>query len=216
MIARTTKLVICALAVLVVSGVATASASAAPEYFINGTKLAGTETISSTQVGTAKLTSTLNGSEVLIECAKGTNTGKIETGGKSTAAVKYETCSMSKPAGCKLTAAEAKEINTAALVDQLAGTTGAFTDEFRPASGTEFVAIAFEKCTSTLNNGSHVVSGCAAAAASEAEQVTGTLKFQATVSGCTLAFAGNAATITAEDDVTLSGTNKGKTFGINK
>jgi hypothetical protein len=215
MIRCTTKLVMCAFAVLVLSGVATATASAAPEYFIDHTKVAGTETTTAKQSGTAKLTSTLNGSEVLIECTSGSGTGKIEPGGKSTASIKYEGCSMSKPAGCKLTAAEAKEIKPTGLVDQLAGTTGAFTDSFSPASGTEFVAIAFEKCTSTLNNGSHVVSGCAAAKASEAENVIGTLEFPATVGGCTLSFAGNAAMITARDEVELSGPNKGGTFGIN-
>jgi hypothetical protein len=214
MIRRSTKLLLCAFAVLVVSGIATASASAA-EYLINSEALTGSETVTSKQSGTAKLTSTLNGSEVLIECTSGSGTGKIELAGKSTASIKYEGCSMSKPAGCKLTTAEAKEIKPVALVDVLGGTTGAFTDSFSPASGTEFVAIAFEKCTSSLNNGSHSVSGCAAAKASGAEEVVGTLEFQATVSGCALSFAGNGATITAKDEVELSGANKGKRFGIN-
>jgi hypothetical protein len=210
------RLMVCMLAVLAVGGVATASASAAPEYYINKVKLTFTETVTARQDGISHVLGTLNGSAVLIDCTGGRGTGTIEPAGKSTESDILEDCTMDAPSGCKLTAAEGKELTPVALVDVLGGTSGAFTDSFSPASGTEFLAIAFEKCTSTLNNGSHVVSGCVAAKASEAEQVTETREFPATVSGCALSLAGNAATYTATWLIELSGANKGKTFGIDQ
>jgi hypothetical protein len=106
--------VLVVLVLLVVSGIATASAVAAPEYYINKVKLTGKESVSVTG-GEYQFLSIVAGAEVKIKCIKTTGSGHIEAGGASTLDVTFEECKIEAPGGCKLSAAQEKKLSTREL-----------------------------------------------------------------------------------------------------
>lgn len=204
------------LAALAVSAVASATASAAPQYVINKVSFSGEETVEGkVKAGTkAVLTSKLNGgAEIKIECSKGSlNTGKLRENFKGSAkAINFEECKVATPTGCSVAKTLTTNEVTAEAVDT--GTVGV-SEKFAPKTGTTFITInvSGELCA---GEGSYPVTGAAECEGLNptVEEVNKGCNFTST-SGSTLKFGTNTATLIEESEFALIGANKGKTWFI--
>ena len=148
------------LAAFVVGAVATASASepptscmkvtTTPAYCVAGVPLASgvSEEVEGTNSGESLLKATIGNVTSEIKCEKGKSTGTIEGGaagaiGRSTATMTFEKCKLGKPANCKLTARDEKEIETTELKGELVMTAGRVEDKLEPREGA-FAGISIE------------------------------------------------------------------------
>lgn len=152
------------LAMLVVGVVASASATeppakcggtvaSVPDYCVEGFELenAKGEPVSENVEGTngkSTLKTTIAMVKTEIECQKGKSTGTIEDGaggtvGKSTTATSFEECKLLKPANCRLTQEDEKEIQTTELNGGLTLTAGRIQDKFEPRVGA-FATVSIE------------------------------------------------------------------------
>jgi len=124
------------LTAVALSGV-TAATAAASEFFVEKEPVkAAVATEGSSGVTKIETTGTA------IECAKDTNTGKLEEGGKSKLEIKAKECTVKTPAGCAVK--EPIELKTAgSLVSE------PVKDELKPSEGTAIaeITITGEKCT---------------------------------------------------------------------
>lgn len=211
--------VLVALVLLVVSGVATASAVAAPEFYVNKIKLAGKEA-ASLAGGEAQLVFHVSGEEIKIGCKKNSATGEIEAGGKSSKEIlTLKECKAEKPALCKLPPAEEKEYRTTELAGKLEEEgAGKYFDKFTPLEIEERLpSISFEKCRSSFWNGAHVITGSIRASVDNGkEAVKHTLTFSATSGSALRIFGSNPGELIASDTFELTGAKKGQTVGINE
>jgi hypothetical protein len=211
--------VLVVLVLLVISGIATASAVAAPEYYINKVKLAGEESTSMTG-GETHLIFHVSGVEINIGCKKNSATGYIEAGGNSKNEVLgLKECKAEKPAGCKLTPGEAAEIQSPGVSGKLEEEgAGKYFDKFTPTNlGQEWNVLELEKCTNNFWNGGHTYKGSIRASVDNGkEAVKHTFTFS-TTSGSTLSIlGGNPGELIASDTFELTGAKKGATVGINE
>jgi hypothetical protein len=162
---RTRLILLGLLAVLAVSLVATALATEppakcggkvekVPDYCVSGFELenAKGESISGkveSTNGSSILKTTIASTTAEIKCEKGKSTGSIEDGvagtmGKSKAKITFEGCKLLKPANCRLTLEDEKEIPTTELKGELALTAGRVEDKLEPKEGAAFAGISIE------------------------------------------------------------------------
>jgi hypothetical protein len=162
---RTRLILLGLLAVFAVSVVASASAEGPPPpaacggtvtktpvYCIEGVQLASgsAENVEGTN-GESVLKAKIGGVESEVKCGKGKTSGEIEgsaTVGKATATMKFEECKLAKPENCKLTTADAKEIEAGELKGELGLTSGRIEDKLEPVVGA-FATISIEGKTSS-------------------------------------------------------------------
>lgn len=201
-------------ALFVVGGAASASALAAPQYFINKVSFNGEETVEmKVKAGTDMgLNGKLNGgATIAILCAKvKLNNGKIRESFKDSAkAINFEECKVDAPASCSVAKTLITNEVTSEAVDT--GTTGVSVI-FRPKIGSTFITInvSGELCA---GEGAYTVTG-----STECEEVNPTAEevnkgcnFTKT-SGSSLAFGTNSAEFFAETEFSLIGANKGKVW----
>jgi len=162
---RTRLILLGVLAVLAVGVVASASATEppvkcggkvekTPDYCVVGFELenAKGEPVSAKLEGTngaSILKATVAGATTEIKCGTGKSIGSIEDGaggtvGKSKITTTFEACKLLKPATCKLTAADEKEIETTELKGSLTLTAGRVEDKLEPKEGAGFAAVSIE------------------------------------------------------------------------
>lgn len=216
---------IVAAALLALSGVAAAQASASIEFLwkVNGSKLeTGQEkTLTSKAKGNQVLKATVIGVKSEITCTEVSTSGaKIIGGmpGTSTETVEYKGCTVQKPSGCKVVGGT---IKTNPLIDEIVEGAGSGAGNvyilFKPASGETF---AEPKLEGGLLCQSLAVKGTVLAEANpqKTEVETGVLKFEAASkeyknfagetkkAGTTVG--GNASTVTGEVETKLSPVEK--------
>jgi hypothetical protein len=161
-----TRLILLGLVALVVVGViastsgaeppaATCSAvTTAPGYCVGEVPLvSASEKFEGTNSGESIFKATISSVKSEIKCSAGKSKGFIEGGaagtvGKSTLTNTFETCKMIKPANCKLSAADEKEIETAELKGALTLTAGRIEDKLESKTAV-FAPIAIEGKEST-------------------------------------------------------------------
>lgn len=153
------------LAALIVSGVATASASEPPDkcggkvsttptYCIEGLQVENSKGEEASEKveganGEAILKATVASAEAEIKCGKGTSKGTIEDGisgviGKSTATITYTECKVTKPAGCELGVSEHSQIKTEPLAGELVMSSGGRIEDKLKSKSSVFAAVAIE------------------------------------------------------------------------
>jgi hypothetical protein len=202
------------LAVFAVSAVASASAMAAPQYFIEEVKFEGPETVNAQpKSGTvALLTSKLTGGATIeIQCTGGKLKGAViekNNLGKGEAIV-YEKCKVKTPATCHV--AETLTTNAVSAEALDVGETGV-SEKFKPTSGETFISISITGCS---GEGKYNVTGSAECTGVNPtiEEVNKTCDFTSG-SGTSLKFGTNAATLTQESEFFLTGPNVGKKWVI--
>jgi hypothetical protein len=161
---RTRLILLGLLAVVVVGVVASASATEPPKacggkvekvpnYCVGGFQLENSkgEPISEKVEGTngeSILKATIASVTSEVKCGKGKTTGTIEDGasgtvGKSKATIKFEECKLIKPANCRLTAADEKEIETTPLKGELTLNAGRVEDKLESKTAA-FAGISIE------------------------------------------------------------------------
>jgi hypothetical protein len=208
----TALMLLCFAGVLATSAVATAG----PEYYINKVKLTGTEKVALAG-GATILSFNVSGSEIKVSCKKLNSSGEIQVAGKYVGGGHLEECKAESPRGCLLGAAQEKAIDLGRLEGALQEEGGKYFATLVPANTQEeFLVLSFEKCTNIFWSGSHTILGhIRASVDTGSEALKHTLTFSSTT-GSTLRWAGNLGTFTSSDTLELTGTNKGKLFGINQ
>jgi hypothetical protein len=182
-------------AVLAVSAGASAAASALVYLVGNMEVLAGEKFLTlSAQLTNALLK--LTGANVEITCKKTLDTGFIEAGGKSSASILFEECTVGKPSTtCKITEPIHFEVH-----GQLVTEEGKTLDSFVPASGKTFTTLHFTNCSlSTIE----VEGMLRASVVALTMQLKNTLKFTNNAPAGLLNGAGSNMTFTLEEDVWL-------------
>jgi hypothetical protein len=184
------------LAVLAMSAVASASASAVMPAFTHpdGSLITGSLKVLSTHLGTSVLKMTVAGVAMEIQCTGFHGTGTLENSatkgdGLGLALVHYLECSVTAPAGqgC-LVQNHLVHVHSHVLL-LLSATPGLYNADFTPESGATFASITIEKCTNTGLNNTFKVNGFA-----EAMVNNTTLELEFTnTSGSKLTFGGNPA-----------------------
>jgi hypothetical protein len=222
---KKTRIVAALFAVLALTAlVGAASASANPSWFINGTKLSGSETVTAKKVANEtklELTAAALGFKLTatgIECVGCTIDNTVE-GGHSAGKLKFTGVTVDEPAGCVV----AGTLETSALTDVVQmGVAGHETETFDkfftdPVEGVTppFITIKVTECAAA---GSYKVSGTVtghSANATGVESATQTLRFSETDQangGGALTMGGKTAQLMGEVENKLSGANLGKTF----
>ena len=216
---------ILAAALLVVSGVAAAQASAIEFLWkVNGKTLeTGQEkTLTSKAKGSQILKASVIGVKSEITCTEVSTSGAKIKGGKpgtSTETVEYKGCTVQKPSGCKVAggAITTKPL-TDELVEGLGSSAGKVLILFKPASGETFAEPKLEGgllCLSIAVDGSVL----AEANPQKSEAETGTLKFEPAngkeykssageTKSAGLTVAGSASTVSGEIETKLSPAEK--------
>ncbi|HEY3864655.1 MAG TPA: hypothetical protein VGL54_01040 [Solirubrobacteraceae bacterium] len=233
------------LAVAAVSMIASASASpppaacggtvtATPNYCVAGFQLENSagQTISEEVSGTngpAVLKTEIASVKSEIKCSKGKSKGTIENGtggtvGKSTAAITFEECKLVKPANCKLTEQDEREIKTSLLGGELVLHSGGIEDKLKPKSGSSFALIIVEGKESSCmishvaEEKSFAITGSQRCGVdkSNAEAETETIKHELVCnpSGGSLEIGTNSAEMTDEATLALSGAKVGDAWSI--
>jgi len=139
------------LAAFAVSVVASASAfepptsclkvTTTPAYCVAGVALvSASEKTEGTNSGESLLKATIGSVTSEVKCEKGKSKGTIEGGaagtiGKSTGTTTFEKCKLLKPANCKLTEEDEKEIKTTLLKGELVMTAGRVEDKLESKTG---------------------------------------------------------------------------------
>lgn len=108
-------------------GATTAASASASEYFVEGKQVTEATNVEGTS-GHSLLASKVGAVEVKVECAKDTETGTVEAGGKGSATLDLKECSVTKPANCSIPA-----LIEGKLKSKLAGVSGS-EDEFEPVT----------------------------------------------------------------------------------
>jgi hypothetical protein len=150
------------LAVLAVGVVASASASA--DSCSGGTSLvfcSGSEALVGKEVlgtsGAAVLAGTTGGAEIKISCTSDDFKATLGALGASKGLILFLKCVQEKPAGCDLSAAQAKEIDAKFTAAQRSTTLSLFTGE---GAGSEFVSLEITNLgTCAIPTGSYPVAG---------------------------------------------------------
>jgi len=232
------------LAAFVVGAVATASASEPPKkcggkvntvpaYCVAGLQLENakgepaSEKVEGTS-GEAIFAATIASVTSEVKCEKGKSKGTIEDGisgtiGKSAVTMTFEKCKLVKPANCKLTEADEKEIKTSSLAGELILTAGRVEDKLEPKSGS-FAVIGIEgensSCVITHVGEEEVVSVTGSQRCevdksnTEAEKETEKHKLICKTSGSDLNVGSNGAEMADEGTVALSGTKAHSAWSI--
>ncbi len=198
---RIRLIILSTLAVTAVSAAMAAAASAANhEYFIEGTAITASETVSGSS-GTSKLVAP---SLLTIECTADTFTGTIEPKGLSTATVKFTGCSVVGASTCKV-----KEPIEFTVNDKLTVFKFEPGDIFEPAAGKAFVTITITGCA-TLE-GTYTAEGKQQCELPAAETNQLEHEFVCKPEGSELHLKTKPAEFTSkEEKVKLTGTNAGK------
>lgn len=195
----------------------------APAYCIAGVPLvSASEEVEGTG-GISILKATVSSTTAEVECQKNKSSGFIEGGvagalGKSKTTITFEVCKLLTPTNCKLTAADAKEIETTELMGELELSGGKILDKIEPKTGAAFAGISIEgketkepTCViaevgrpKTFNvTGSQLCEVNASKA--EAETETEKHKLICKDTGSSLKLGGNKAEVADEATVELSG-----------
>lgn len=196
-------------AVLALSAFAASLAQAAsPEWYVNGSKLVGTETETSSG---GPFTLAVPARGLNIECKKETNTGSITAPRSDKATISFTECILVGAPTCTVSVASTKAATELVLVG------GNVYDNFKPETGTTFttITIAGSGCAAA---GIYPVTGetCGKASALGVELVSQPLVFSAansTACGKELKFGGTKATLSGTSNQVLSGAHKGQKFG---
>jgi hypothetical protein len=169
-------------------------------------KVEGTSSVS-------KLTATIAGASVEIECKKDTFSSTLEAGGKSGAgSISFKECTLlPNETKCKLTSSEKTEIPTSFKEDQLEEVGGRLVDRFEKMGATNTFAtikiepVGSEKCTP---EGEYKVTGSQYCDVDESNAEAKTLKKEhdliCTKTGSELKIGSNAASFTSTAKVKLA------------
>lgn len=185
------KLVVGALAVVALSAVAPAIASA-HEFLVEGKPVTGEVNLKTGLLtsGDWTLKTTVLTIKIEILCKDATILGGVilPSGLVDKIKIDFSECEVVKPAGCKVT--EPIELNP------LGGTLEKEPVEakFKPESGETFVSIVFTGCTTEALNGSHEVTGTQTCALPKASESVALHEIECKATGSALFFGGNAAT----------------------
>jgi hypothetical protein len=120
-----------------------------PGYCVGEAPLvSSSEKFEGTNSGESILKATISSVKTEIKCSAGKSKGSIEGGaagtvGKSVMTDTFETCKMIKPASCKLSAGDEKEIETAELKGLLTLTSGRIEDKLESKTAA-FAGISIE------------------------------------------------------------------------
>ncbi len=181
----------------------TAASASAHEFLILGNPVpSGGETFTSVNKSGTKAVLKTSGLEVL--CSVVSNEGKILPAGKSDVTVKFSSCTVDKPANCKV-----KEPIVVKATDVLVEPFTTLLDEFAPETGKKFVTLEFENNGGTCSLGKTEVEGKAAAVVVSpgVEKEVGELDFTVASNeeaSEPLTAGGLEATFTLEDQITLT------------
>jgi hypothetical protein len=168
--------------------------------------------------GVAILAATI-GSEVKIECKENTLTAELKSSGKGVGTLTLFKCKETKPAHCRITAAEEKEINIP-LKESLTGkleTPGTPEAVFTgTGAGEELITLVLERETTEcpVTEGSYKVTGKQNTELPEAEKPLVEHEFIAKKSGSNFKIGGNEATLSVTDKVKLTTTHEGSMWDI--
>jgi hypothetical protein len=194
------------LVVFVAGMVASASASAAGQWYISGSAFSGTESVAIKADGSSTISTTITGTKTTLTCTSATDTGTITGGSKDTAeALKFSGCTISEPAGCKV----ASSLTTAKLTSELVEEGGQIYDQVQPSSGTTVLTLTITECAL---EGAYRLTGSVRCLASEVEEVAAACEFSSS-SGSKLKAGSSEATFVSTTETTLTGANAGKQFG---
>ncbi len=187
-------------AVLAVSAVASASASAL-QWYVNGVLLSGVLKIEATQLGESILKGKIAGVAAEVICTKLSDSGTIENGGSPVLGiglvlVDYKTCTAPKPAGCSVLN---ELILSTAKVD-LGTKSGKPYALFSPdPSGSTFTLIPIRGCTEEAN---YLVEGKAVGLVNNARR---TLELENKGVNNELKLGGKEAELESDDFVLMEG-----------
>lgn len=224
---RFKKTLLALVACLALTAVAGASAAqAAVHWNVNGSTLAGSETVS-VSGGPWTLNGTTLGTtvELTAEAIKCGSTCTISGAGESAGTLQYTGVKVVKPANCTAgnPGKTAGTITTNSLKDQIImdpnNAAGPVFDKFSPASGTKFVEIEFHGALCALDELALPVEGTAGGQSPNAtgvEKVEQSLSFgssQQSTSNSALTLGGGSVTLGGTAINKLSGANLGKAFG---
>ena len=114
--------------------------TSAPAYCVAGVPPASPEKFEGTNSGEATLKATVSMVKTEIKCEAGKSKGTIEDGaggtvGKSAVTDTFEGCKLIKPASCKLSVADEKEIETSELKGELGLTSSRVEDKLESKTG---------------------------------------------------------------------------------
>lgn len=186
----------------IVGAVASASASAAGQWWVKGAVFNGEEATSGKQTLSAELSATVAGTKILILCDKASTTGKIELKNKDVSLpVKFTECKVFEPAGCTIPAT----LETPELNSELQVTGEKVYDKSAPNAGNTFFTVAITGCA---DEGSFKVTGNMRCEVSEPEIEAVKLPCEySEESGSELKFGANVATFTEDMLLELTGGN---------
>jgi hypothetical protein len=228
---RTRLILLGLLALVVVSVVASASGAeppaavcssvtTTPGYCVAEAPLvSASEKFEGTNSGESIFKATISSVKSEIKCSAGKSKGFIEggaagTAGKSTMTDTFETCKMIKPANCRLSAGDEKEIETSELKGELTFPSSRIEDKLESKTGI-FAGISIEGKESTCVishvgevktfsvRGSQVCEVDSSNAAAEKEVATATHKIICKPAGSSLEV-GGPAEVTSEATVKLT------------
>jgi hypothetical protein len=202
-------------AVMATSAIASATASAAPKWLINGTAFTGTETLATKALGSVTLKSALPGKvPVTISCPSASSTGAQISGGNKGSATRINfgpTCNTVTPK-CKVQA----EITTAGVNAEATDLAGAeplyikFTPSTQP-----FTVIKLTECAGEGNFNVQGLASCKVKSPTvSAVEKLCTFQESTTLLG-SLRFGTEPATLEGTAGFSLSGTNAGKPWSAN-
>jgi hypothetical protein len=208
-----------AVAVLVVSALASASASAAPHWLVCKKVAAGTgkfaegecktlggtgewEATKMTAIleiegtsGVSKLKTEIGSTAVTIVCNKDKVAGTVEDPGNSEATITYEECSIENASTCKVANIKAE------VLDRLIEKGGVIEDEFFEKAGAGFTTVVITGCTL---NGSFKVTGTQVCSLPEGEVFKKLHELNCLTSGSTLKFGTKVATYEGKASIKLT------------
>jgi len=193
------------LAVCLLNAVSAASAMAAGQWYINGSKFTGKESAEGNQSGSASVEMTISGIKTKITCTSASATGELKESNKDANKASTLTgCKVAEPSGCKTT----ETIKTAETKSELEVEGEKVFDKFVPTSGETFATVSIEGCAI---EGTYKATGSSRCEVQNpnTEAVEKECVFSAS-SGSKLKFGSNPATWIEKIILFLTGTNKGK------
>lgn len=193
---------------MVLGAVASASASAAGQWYVGGLKFTGTESIKAEFGSTTYLWELFN-IKISILCDDASATGSISESNKDELEpVKLSECIVKEPSGCTVTSVE-----TTSLKSELVVEGEHVYDKDEPVSGTTLATIKISGCSV---EGTYVISGTTRCLMASTESTADTCEYTAS-SGSKLKVAKGESSAEASYEVsrktTLTGTDAGDSWG---
>lgn len=167
--------------------------------------------------GVATLVAKMSG-EARVECEKSSLTGELEPEGKGGGTLALSKCKMTKPAGCKLTEVEGKEIKLRFAVELTgklsAGDAGATFSGTGSGEEVYILFIEHENSECAITAGGYKVSGKQSAELPSAESALVEHEIVAKKSGSSFKIGEDSATLSDTVKVKLSSPHEGETWYV--